>query len=347
MSPKRAGLAIVVSFLLVPALVACSGGSEITNLGAGGQGAGSSSMGAGGSAGPEAYSVTFDPMTVQPGFERTMCVIKSLGNAEATKIGKIRNELTAGSHHLVVYRTNDTEEQAEPFDCAPFSDIGDRTKGTPLMITQKHEETLELPTGVGLSIQPRQMIRLEMHYLNTTPEPVEVSATSTFTAIDSDSFEHEADLLYIGNLDVHLEPRSSGELGPVFVRPPDELDGVRFFGVTGHTHQWGTNVLVTTAPGPEGPETPVYDVERWSWSEPATIYHDPPFQLAPGGGFNLTCTWNNTSSRPIDYGGSANDEMCFFWAYYYPSRGAHICFHSDAFGGARYCCPGMPECDPE
>ncbi|WP_437588510.1 hypothetical protein [Sorangium sp. So ce1000] len=311
-------------------------------MGAGAGGA-SSSVGAG--MGPESYSVTFDPITVQPGVESTQCVIKSLDNAEAKKISRIRNELPAGSHHLVVYRTNDVEERPEPFDCSPFTDIGDPSKGSPLMIAQKREETLEFPGGVGISIQPRQMIRLEMHYVNATSEPIEVSATTTLVAMDDDSFEHEADFLYFGNLDVHVEPRSAATLGPVFISPPDGLGDVKFFGVTGHTHRLGTNVLVTAAPGPDGPETPVYDVERWSWSEPATVYHDPPFQLEPGGGFNLTCTWNNPSDRSVDYGGSASDEMCFFWTYYYPSQGAYVCFQSEAFGGVRYCCPGMSECD--
>ncbi|WP_437812233.1 hypothetical protein [Sorangium sp. So ce1078] len=339
----RCNKASLAAPLMIWALAACGGdGHKDTSAGAGGRGA-SSSVGTG--AGPESYSVAFDPITVQPGVERTQCVIRSLDNAEAKKIGRIRNELPAGSHHLVVYRTNDVEERPEPFDCSPFSDIGDPTKGSPLMIAQRPEETLEFPDGIGISIQPRQMIRLEMHYVNATPEPIEVSATTTLVAMAGDSFEHEADFLYFGNFDVHVDPRSTATLGPVFIRPPDGLGDVKYFGVTGHTHRWGTNVLVTASPGPDGPETPVYDVERWSWSEPATVYHDPPFQLDPGGGFNLTCTWNNLSDRRVDYGGTASDEMCFFWTYYYPSQGAYVCFHSEAFGGARYCCPGMAECD--
>ena len=32
--------------------------------------------------------------------------------------------------------------------------------------------------------------------------------------------------------------------------------------------------------------------------------------------------------------------MCFFWAYYYPDKGAHVCFHTDQFlGGFDLCCP--------
>ena len=37
--------------------------------------------------------------------------------------------------------------------------------------------------------------------------------------------------------------------------------------------------------------------------------------------------------------------MCFFWAYYYPSKGAKVCIHSDKIGGGvDFCCPGSPYC---
>ena len=34
--------------------------------------------------------------------------------------------------------------------------------------------------------------------------------------------------------------------------------------------------------------------------------------------------------------------MCFFWAYYYPSKGAKVCFHSAQYNppsGIDVCCP--------
>ena len=75
---------------------------------------------------------------------------------------------------------------------------------------------------------------------------------------------------------------------------------------------------------------------NWIWSEPATVRHDPPFQVQPGGGFRFTCKWHNpnpdTTAPPVKFGESANDEMCFFWAYYYPSQGSHVCTHSESSG---------------
>ena len=45
------------------------------------------------------------------------------------------------------------------------------------------------------------------------------------------------------------------------------------------------------------------------------------------------------------FGESANNEMCFFWAYYYPSKGAYVCVHTDAGGRPRLLLPRAPvEC---
>jgi hypothetical protein len=53
----------------------------------------------------------------------------------------------------------------------------------------------------------------------------------------------------------------------------------------------------------------------------------------------------NTSEQSVGFGESANDEMCFFWAYYFPSQGARVCVHSDQVsGGIDLCCPGSPLC---
>jgi len=330
------------TFLLLAA--ACSS-SETGPKATGAGPSGGASSGGGGSADPGGLSVSFDPVTVAPGQERTQCVVKNLGNPSAMHVGRIHNVLGQGSHHVIVYRTNDTAEQTTPVDCQPFTDTLHPDRGSPLMVTQKQDDSLTLPAGVGYSLQPNQMIRLEMHYINATAGDLDVTATSTFFPIADDEFENEADFLFLGNPDISIAAHSTESLGPTFLKLPENLAGARVFGLTGHTHQWGTNVTVATASGKMGPDTPVYDVPDWKWSEPATVYHDPPLELPPGAGFHFTCSWNNTSDHPVGFGESANDEMCFFWAYYYPSKGAFVCAHTDQVpGGLDLCCPGDPLC---
>lgn len=328
-----------------------SSGDPDSGVGPGEDGGGGPGLDGGGpppgDAGPlQEYTLTFGPVTgVAPGTETTQCVIMRLGNAAQLRVGAIHNVLSSGSHHFIVYRTSATEEQRTPFDCQPFADTLNPAAGSPLMITQRADELLELPSGVAFTLEPNQMIRLEMHYINYTPDPIDIQATATFIPIPDAEFQYEADFLFIGNPDIDIPARSTATLGPTYFPLPAEFADANFFGITGHTHQYGTNVRVWSTPSETGADTPVYDVSAWSWSEPETVRHDPAFQVPAGGGFRFTCEWNNTSDAAVGFGESANDEMCFFWAYYYPSHGAFVCAHTDQItGGFDLCCPGNPLC---
>jgi hypothetical protein len=107
----------------------------------------------------------------------------------------------------------------------------------------------------------------------------------------------------------------------------------------------GTNVTVAAAETQNGPDKSVYDVPGWLWSEPQTVIHDPPFSVPKGGGFRFTCEYNNTGDQKVGFGEATTDEMCFFWAYYYPSQGSYVCLHTKQIaGGYDMCCPGNTLC---
>ncbi len=255
---------------------------------------------------------------------------------------------------MVVYRSDDTEEMLTPFECQPFVDTLDPTKGSPMVISQKDDDTITLPPGVAYTLDPDQMIRLELHYINASDQATTVTASSTFTTIPDADYQNEADIMFIGDADISIPAHSPLTLGPIYFQPEGRFDGVNFYAITGHEHQWGTGVTVAVAPSATpGNDTSIYDVPNWKWSDPLTVYPDPPFQAVyrRAAACRFTCTWENLSDNTVDFGESANDEMCFFWAYYHPSpRGALVCAHTDqinAANGGAYdlCCPGDPFCN--
>lgn len=346
MMPMRHSFRIFGSVALALAAVAACGGSKDE--------AASSSSSAGGPApgvdpqAPAPVSVKFPDIKVPGGKEETECVTLRLPNDAPLKIGSIHNTLGDGSHHLIVYKVIDTEEKTTPYKCQPFADTLDATKGSPLMVTQKHDDLLQLPPGVGFSIAAHQMIRLEMHYINPTSEERTITATSKMNPIAEQNFKDEADFLFIGNPDISIPAKSKATLGPTFFELPEDFVGTKFFAMTGHEHQYGTNVQIALSSAKGDPGKMVYDVPNWSWSEPKTEVFNPPLEVPAKGGFTFTCSWNNTSDQKVTFGESANDEMCFFWAYYYPSKGAKVCFHSNRAGGPEgldICCPEHPLCN--
>ncbi|MEZ4369458.1 MAG: hypothetical protein R3B07_01475 [Polyangiaceae bacterium] len=327
-----------------------SGNGGTAQGGNGGTGGGNGGTSNGGTAGVggnpfqgETFQVGIGPIQVASGDENTQCIVTRLGNPNPIHVGAIRNVISSSSHHMIVYRTADTEERLTPFDCTPFVETLDPSKGAPLMVTQKKDDELRLPDGVAFTLEANQMIRIELHYINTTPNPVEVTATSAFHTMDDSLFQNEADFLFIGSPDINVPAHGTQKLGPMFFKMPSQFADSNFFAITGHTHQYGVNMTVDSVASASDPGTAVYDVPNWAWDEPETVSYDPPFQVPQGGGFNFTCEWDNTSNSNVGFGESANQEMCFFWSYYYPSKGAKVCFVSEQYNVTE-CCPGGALC---
>jgi hypothetical protein len=279
------------------------------------------------------------------GQEDTQCVVVDLGNDLPMHVHSIHNLLGDASHHFIVYRASPTETlSSTPSHCQPFVDTLRANAGSPLMISQRRDDLLTLPDGVAYTLQPHQPIRLELHYINLTGAPVTTAPTAQLCPIPDSQFTDEADFLFIGDPDVSLPPHQSTTLGPIFYPLDPQFANAHFFAITGHTHSLGTNVIVQTGPGAAGPFADVYNVPGWLWSEPQTVTAPTPFMLPSGGGFNFTCEWNNTTDSTVNFGESATNEMCFFWAYYYPAHpnAPHVCFHTNRTGGAagyNLCCP--------
>mgnify|MGYP000343660186 CR=1 FL=1 len=294
------------------------------------------------------YALTWGPLQVAPGTESTQCIWRRLGNDAEIKVHGLHNTLSTSSHHLIVYKDDmDTTEQTTPVPCQPFTGALNATgRIFPMMITQKRDDVLTLPPHVAYTLAPHQMIKIEMHYLNAGEAAASATATVDFLAADPTAIRDEANILFIGSPDITIGPNQSATVHQFFNpnRAGLHLDDARFFAITGHTHRLGTSVTVDVGLDPVLAIDPklvsVYAPQPFSWSEPETTTHSPEFSVPTSGGFDFTCKYYNSTGATVRFGESANNEMCFFWAYYYPSTGAHVCAHTNYRNlNLDLCCP--------
>jgi hypothetical protein len=353
-------------------LVGCGGSSSGGSAGNNGQAGNSGSAGSGGAAGnggaagsgaagiagaagaaaqggaagqsATSYAVHFGPLQVAAMTEDTQCVVVRLGNATAIHVGGIHNQLGPASVQMILSAVTDTAEQTTPFECTPFASLFSQVGMTPLMITQAPDEQLAFPAGVGVALAANQMMRIELHYANLSPtDPATVQATSTLTTMPDADFQSGASFLAVEDTDISIPPDSSFTLGPVFFAFPAQYASATFFAVTSEEHHWGTSAQLWSASGATDPGTSLY--LNTAWSMPPLTPLLPPVPGTAGTGLKLQCNWMSTVPATITAGQSANDELCLFVAYYYPSQGPSVCVHTDRVaGGLDVCCPGSSSC---
>jgi len=326
------------------AVVGCSGGSSNTND-AGSDGAppadaglesappGDAGVDADGGA-PTAQTLTLGPLTFGTGVEKTQCATMRLGNVGVMHAGAIHTVVTGAWHELVIYRSTDTAESG-PADCNPLVGIG-ADGADALTVTRRADETLQLPSGDGFTLQDHQMIRLELHAVDSGSG---VGATVTFDPM-TDAFQRETGMIFVGLIDISIPPgATNAQLHQVAAAPPIAI-GADLLVMSGHAHELSTDLLVRTVVDGGAP-TDLY--ESTSFDNPPVTTLAPALAVTAGTAFDITCTWNNTTQTKAGFGMAEHDEQCFFRGHYAPSTGSRVCINSDQYH-ADACCPGNALC---
>lgn len=267
-----------------------------------------------------------------PGNEMTTCFYFRTPNTEPMAITKWTSNMTPGSHHMIMYTTKDDvmpPGTVSPVRCGDIS-----LAGLPLWTyaTQIPREELQLPqddgTGVPLAqeIPPNTAGFLQMHYVNSTDNPLTAQVTLDAVALDAGAAftKTAAYVTYNGVIEV---PPGATDDPEVFTcnTPP----GAKFWLVSTHAHKqaWKTSVR-------SGSET-VF--ESLDWEHPGSRrFTGPDFYTFPTNRLTYECRYRNTvlpnSTRTIRSGSSAlTDEMCMATAYYFPATGPRFCYNNDDY----------------
>jgi hypothetical protein len=310
-----------------------SGGSGAGGAETSGPGPGSSTSTGDFDAGAKITTIarSMSPTTVQPGKENTQCITVNLNNPEGAYVRRVRADLSTGSHHMVVYTSDKTVEDAVPKDCQPFSGILNGEH--PIFIAQQPQSKLEFPsdedgTPVGFEIPPHQMVKIEMHYIDTTQFPLSVMGKVSLDTVPLSTKVTKSDLAFWGTAQISIPANGTGDTGVLYQHA---LAGTKTFALTTHQHQLGTEMLVWYGDSADDPSKMLV-ADGKNWSDPPVELFAKPLDFPVNGvsvsstkGLAFECKWNNTTPKTVTFGESFNDEMCFVWQYYYPSKGFQLC----------------------
>ncbi len=293
-------------------------------LGCGSSGAPSSAPGLGNDGGglsPDEALASIGPIALAAGIEKTVCITKRLANDEGLVISSITATLAPGSHHLIVYRSTDTQENPIPTPCMPFTGLVSE-EAEPIALIGLRQFSWTFPKGVAIELPAHQMLRIEAHYINAGATALEGQGDVTFHGSPASSAPpwQPANLIFWGSTKIDLPAHATGTVGPDF---QVGVAGTHLISITTHQHELGTGIQAWSSAEPGDLSTRI--TNDTDWAAPSWRLLETPIDFNGKNGLSFECAWNNTTAAKVTFGESALNEMCFVGGYYYPSRGFDLC----------------------
>lgn len=314
--------------------------------------------------GPEDYD---DPEEVakfllEPGGEDLTCQFRSTSNEKVRYVAEEHTRMRSGTHHMIAWSSQ------QPVDSPPADgtliDTGCQVGQDYIFFTGAQAalgagggvQDIPVPggsdenppenRGLASKVQPNSSVGLELHYINTTSEPIlkEVWINEIYTPEDEVT-EIRDPIFFIGGLGMNVAPHTQElvEAGPC-EQPADLSEPVRILGITAHAHSH-THRMSAFINHDDGTSDLFY--ESYSWSDPLNAQFDTVHQHAePGNGTTDgahsgiltlepgdTISWecdvrNNDLDIPLVFANKAETaEMCNLFGFMTPGSGGNwACF---------------------
>jgi hypothetical protein len=220
-----------------------------------------------------------------------------------------------GTHHVVFDVVEAPSMPDAVFACAA-TNLGERKLNGAGVGT----EPIELPAGVAQPLRSGQQIHMNLHLFNLGERALQGRAGMWVKTVPASAVEHEAEVILAGPLSLDIPIGRSTRGGSCTVRADATL-----YSVGPHMHQKGVHMRATAIT--ENGEIPIYD-DAYDFNH-QLWYTIDAMQLKAGDRVDVECTYENDTDRPLRWGDSALDEMCFINLSVYPAigYGAGPCFN--------------------
>jgi Copper type II ascorbate-dependent monooxygenase, C-terminal domain len=274
------------------------------------------------------FQMKIEPFSVKGNFERELFVYKNVAggsgnsavNAAPIFINKIEMKMRSNSHHFLLYTFRASTSIYPPKDTVRDIRNDDGTYNIINMLpmgnhvyfagTQTPNSIVTFPPGFALELPANAALDLNAHYVNKTGAPLTGEAYANLHTIDASQVTTKVRTLDLGNTSLPLPAGQRTTHSKTFLF--DQT--VRIFTLTSHMHKLGERFIIKIKGGPRDGET-VYD--NTDWEHPKIANFDTPITLQAGQGLTSIITYNNTTTKQVNFGLSSEDEMGIIFGYYY------------------------------
>jgi hypothetical protein len=285
-------------------------------------------------------------VSVGAGQELFKCQFVTLPDVQAFMIAG-QHHYTPGSHHLLLYTTDLTsipaggDQVQDCYEGTGSNSIMSHARGV-LYAGQVPSGGETLPTGVGLSTSPQQVLLFQVHYLNATSSSIDAKVHVQLSLDTGNDIVTKAGIFFFYDPFIDVPPGATAKATMRCVIP----DQVTLVYASSHYHARGVGYGAYLDPSAtEMAAKPFYTSNSWS---------SPPNQqmsmtIPAGTHLRFECDYDNTSGTQEFFQGQSaqTNEMCMFIGTYYPemTQIADYCLSGpDMFGNGSVSCGDTLTC---
>jgi hypothetical protein len=307
--PSMRTLSLLSALPVALVLVACSSGDTTSGSTSGGGGAGGSPTPAGFAtpAADKGIQLAFQAK-VAAGKEVHVCREFVLPVNAALEIARLEHQYSTGGHHVLAYRSSTPADKVSPdvFDCGDVA-------GPLFYTTQSATESTAFPAGVGVKFAKGEVVRLELHYLNTTSAETEPEAKLNLWFAET-KLTAEAGSFFMYDRDIAVPAHGKATTRMHCEIPTD----ISINSILPHVHTRGTAERIYISG--KGLDTPKLILTSKGYDDLETrSFKDAPIVVKAGQALDFECDYQNDTDQGIVEGPSKTaNEMCMILGDYYP-----------------------------
>ena len=268
------------------------------------------------------FQLSVGKFDVAANFERELFSYRKVGNTSPLYVSRIETSMRPFSHHFVLYTFNSSLPAAlvpqpntvrdirKPDGTMDFANMFAMGYHVFLAGSMTQQSNYVFPAGTALRLPPDAAIDLNVHYANHTGSTVPGEAYVNLYTMPAAQVVHSLLTLNLGNTNLALPA------GQVTIAQKNFTfsSTTTVTALTSHMHARGEKFQIFIVGGARDGEL-VY--ENTDWAHPQIVTYAQPIVLNAGQGLRSVVTYNNTTSKPIFFGLTSDDEMNIVFGYYY------------------------------
>ena len=245
---------------------------------------------------------------VDPGVEIVVCRELVLPIDAAIEVGRVEHASSGGTHHVHAYRTSTPPDKVSP---DPFS-CGDLA-GPLFYTTQKEADSTHFQPHVGLHFAKGEVVRLELHYLDTGSAAAEAELRLNLWFADK-PLVAEAGSFFMHDHAIDIPPH-----GKVTTRMHCEIPGeIAIMSLLPHVHTHGMGERIYLSGKDIDPPRQLVASKGYGDLE-TRAFDAAPIQVHAGQALDFECDFDNGTDKVLVEGTSPTTaEMCVLLGSYYP-----------------------------